>query len=304
MPPAYFQWSQPGLMHYSYKKEAMKKETLFNSTLILLLCLATPACFSKRSFVSELEKQEKKKDEELSAREEVQKSFPLSKESKVEIRSVNGKLDVGVSTTGNVEVKLVRRAKAAELFKDRKYVFEQKGDTLSLVAVTRGDGNDGPWGALSESRMMLVEMTVLIPAGTRVALAQINGETKMSGIGGALELRNINGQTRIADVGASLEASNITGETGIDFLSKANAKINMRSINGETTLRFQPPVNLEVEVRNYDGQVDVQLPDLKVTDNKNSHYLAKAGSGGGRVDIHALDGILKIQTLEGKAAAK
>ena len=59
----------------------------------------------------------------------------------------------------------------------------------------------------------------------------------------------------------------------------------------------------EILLRTF-AMADVQLPDLKVTDNKNSHYLAKAGSGGGRVDIHALDGILKIQTLEGKAAAK
>src|SRR2546423_2283891 len=149
------------------------------------------------------------------AREEIRKSFELQPGARVEVRGINGKVEIQTSDTKTAEVYVLRTANSSDDLGRREVIVEQTSDGLLIRAkLARRPGfldhlkhlfHDNP----------TEDVTIKAPRQIALALKGINGHVTAGDIEGSLEAKGINGRVELGQSGDSVDVSGINGGVSI-----------------------------------------------------------------------------------------
>jgi DUF4097 and DUF4098 domain-containing protein YvlB len=147
--------------------------------------------------------------------------------------------------------------------------------------------------------------------GSDLHVSTASGNVDLLSIKGNVRANTVSGVIQIAKPGARVEASNTSGEIEIQGASNdvkahaisglvtvqgnpgADSYWDLKSVSGGVHLRVPAASNFHLSAEAASGEIRTDIPI--VVEEQGKHTLrAHMGSGGGRVDVHAVSGEIRV----------
>lgn len=229
------------------------------------------------------------------ASDEWQRTYSLSKGSRLEIINVNGKIEVSPASGSQVEVWAYRevRTRSEEEAKARlakAQMIEDVGpDHVRIEAKPNDQGDSfGPHGRVT------IEYRVKVPPGLVTSFRTENGPVRLENIEGRITVASTNGPIIGRGLSGSVDASTVNG--GIEIgLTEVKGDSKLVTVNGPATLIVSPDVSAEIEAAAINGGVTTQdgLP-LTTSDRTNKRVIGRMNDGGPRISVHTTNGGVRV----------
>ena len=232
-----------------------------------------------------------KKDGEpidLPVKQEIRKEFTLQPNVLVIVRGINGKLDVETSATDKAEVYLVRSARNADDFEERKVNISIDNDG-DLAVEIRNNRERSFWSVLGSRHDERQRLQLKLPRSIRFEANNINGNITIGEIDNALMIDGLNGNLKAARVMNRGVFEDVNGNLDVT-LANLTKGLAIQGINGNLDLRFADAVNADLEIRGHSGQINNELPNVAVKEKKHGRYEARIGNGGASIEGNGING--------------
>ncbi|MFD7433441.1 DUF4097 domain-containing protein [Streptomyces sp. NPDC059861] len=245
--------------------------------------------------------------------------------SELHVRIVGGTVNVVGTDEGSARLEIGR-------IEGPPLIVTQQGGTLTVAY------EDLPWkGFLKwldrKGWRRSAEVSLAVPAGTRVEVGAVSAAAVLSGIEGRAEVKGISGDTtlvglagpvRADTVSGSLEAQALSGHLRFNSVSgdltvvegagssvKADSvsgsmivdldptggpsDITLTSVSGEIAIRLPHPADAEVEANTASGAVSNAFEDLRVTGQWGAKRITgRLGAGSGRLKATTVSGSIAL----------
>lgn len=238
---------------------------------------------------------------ELTAKQEVKQSYKLTPGTKVSISGINGSVQVETADTDTAEIHIVRSARNEEDFKERVLLIEQKGDRL--IVRMRNNRDRSFWAMLGSRHSERQQAYLKLPRQVDLDVNGTNGKTEIGEIGGRVALHGLNGPVKVARVTGGFELSGINGNIEAT-LAQLTKGVEVHGINGTVDLRFAGEVNADIEVHGVNGNINHDLPNLSVKEQKRGRLEARIGKGGAAIEVSGVNGNIHFLPAAGAQTAK
>ena len=226
--------------------------------------------------------------EDLPERDEINQTYQLSSGARVEVRGINGTVDIETGAGQTAEVHIVRSARTKEDLNYRKILIEQSATSL----VVRGDNKDQSW---RDDHNVRQRVMLKIPQQVDLAVNGVNGRTSVGEIDGPVRLSGINGMVEVAQAVGFSEINGINGRVKVTISRLGERGIHVSGVNGGVELRFVDDLNADVDVTGINGNVQADVPNVTLQgkiDRQNFH--AKVGSGGSPIKVNGVNGHVRL----------
>jgi hypothetical protein len=238
---------------------------------------------------------------DLPVKQEVRQSYKLAAGNRVDVSGFNGLLQIETSDTDTAEILIIRSARSEEDFRDRNLILEQRAN--SLIVRMRNNHDRNFWSMLGSRKDERQRAYLKLPRQIDLRVSGTNGKTEIGEIGGRVELSSLNGPIKVARATGGFELMGVNGniEATIAQLSRG---IEVRGVNGNLDLRFLGEVNADVEVRGVNGQINPELPNLSIKEQKRGRLDARIGKGGPGIEVSGVNGNISFLSAAGAQTAK
>lgn len=224
-------------------------------------------------------------------REEIRQSYQLSPGASVEVRGINGQVEIETADTTTAEVYILRTANNQTDLETRKVTVT--ATATSLVIQGEKDA-DGFWKRLWHGEVKQ-QVTLKLPRQIALTIKGVNGPVRAGEVTGALQIGGVNGKVQTAQTGGYSEVSGVNGSVTISIRQLGEKGIRIKGINGAVELRFADKLNADVEARGINGRVKAELPDVVVEGEENrSKYNARIGTGGAPINVSGVNGSVRL----------
>ncbi len=224
------------------------------------------------------------------------KTWDLQPGGRVEIRNVNGKIDVQPSTGSVVEVVAHKTASAGSA--------EAAQDALGRIEIAEEASNRGirletraqkPAGGVFGRANQQVNYVVRLPAGTEVVMRTVNGGITLEGLTGRIEAETTNGGVTARDISGAISASTTNGGVEVDVARLAESGVTLSCTNGGIKLRLPSDAKATISARVTNGGVSTDGLSLdKGADSSRRRLEARLNGGGAPVRIEGTNGGISI----------
>lgn len=227
---------------------------------------------------------------------EWRKVYELPPGGRIEIRNINGKIDVQPSTGNAVEIVALKSAAGAsvEAAKDALAGIEIQ-DAVSpseiriMTRVSRRGG--GFFGGGNQS----VQYTVRVPASAPARFSTINGGVQVSGLTGRVTAEATNGGIKAVDISGPFEANTTNGGVEVDLASVPESGVKLGCVNGgiELKLPTSAKANLSAHVTN--GAINASGLQMETVGEPSKRRLeARLNGGGPQIELSGVNGGIRI----------
>jgi hypothetical protein len=226
------------------------------------------------------------------------KTYQLEAGGRVEIRNVNGKIEVEPSTGNTVEVTAVKRAKgassdAAKASLERTTIVEDVSSGRIKIETKIAHVSGIVLGGNVQ-----VEYRVKVPAGAEVKFTTTNGGIEITGLQGRITAETTNGGVVTRDVGGQLDASTTNGGLDIDMSRVPEGGVKLGFTNGGLKMRMPRDAKATISASITNGGISAgDLPIETSGENNRRRLEGRLNGGGGRIQIEGTNGGI---TLSGR----
>jgi hypothetical protein len=227
---------------------------------------------------------------------EWRKTYELQPGGRVEIRNVNGKIDVTPSAGNTVEIVAQKTARAGSTDAAKEALARiEIQETVSPSSVrieTKVARNpDGFFGGVNHE----VHYVVRVPPGAEVKFSTVNGGIDLTGLEGRINAETTNGGIKARDVSGSIDASTTNGGVDVELASVGEDGVKLGCVNGGIELRLPSNSKATISARGVNGGIDTSGLQLETTGTQSRRHLEGRLNGGGpRIDIEGVNGGIRI----------
>lgn len=238
------------------------------------------------------------------AEEEWTRRYTLPSSGRIEVVSFNGPVDVQPSKDPQVEVRIVREARASsdaaarEALKRVEVVEESSAERVSIeVRPAEAAGREGGRG---RRQGVTVRVEVRVPPGLETSLRTLNGPIRVENVSGRITAAGSNGPLRATGVSGGMTASIVNGGMELDFAS-LSAPTDLTIVNGGIRLALPEGAGATLSGTITNGRLDVDdsftLSGAPRPDSGLAGQQRLGGSingGGPALTIQATNGSVRI----------
>ena len=237
-------------------------------------------------------------DPQGEARDEIRKSFQLQPGARIEVRGINGSVEVQTSDTKTAEIYVLRTGSSREALNRREITIEQ----MTNVLVVHGESRRvGFWEHLF-GHSPNEQVTIKAPRQIALTLTGVNGRVSSSDIEGALELRGVNGKVELGQATTSIQISGVNGNIVVGMKQLGDGGARVSGVNGNIELRLSKDLNADLTARGMNGNLRSDIPEVNVEkDEHGSRYAAHIGNGGAPITISGINGNVRLMRAESSA---
>ncbi len=258
---------------------------LFITAALFLVPQATNYAQNNKNTALNVE-QKSQTDDDFSEQEEVRRTFRLSPGASVEVSTIYGAVDIETSNTDTAEIHIIRYARNRADFSSRKINIEQ---TINGLAI-RGERDTSQEPYKVRHRVLLK-----LPRRVSLVVEKINARVNIGEIDGAVRLARINGAAKVARAADFAEVSSINGSLTMTISKLGKQGISATDVNGALDLRFADSLDADVRVIEFNGNVDSEMPNTTILDQKpNDFFFARIGAGGIPISINDVNGGIRL----------
>jgi hypothetical protein len=237
---------------------------------------------------------------DLKAREtaEWRKSYQLSPGGRVEVRNVNGRIEVQPSEGNTVEIVALKSARAGspEAAKEAlgriEIVDSSSGDLIKVeTRLPRG-------GGMFNMGSSEVRYTVKVPAAAEVEFATVNGGVEVTGLTGRIKTETTNGGIVGRRIGGPIEASTTNGGVEVDVTRVAENGVRLGCTNGGIKLRLPSDAKANISASVTNGGISADGLAIEVTESSRRRLEGRLNGGGPQVRLEGTNGGIIIASRE------
>jgi hypothetical protein len=261
----------------------MKARTLIPATIVALIVSVTTinAGAQKRGDARDFQ------DRDLPERDEIHQTYQLTAGASVEVRGINGTVDIETSDGGAAQVDIVRSARTREDLEYHKILIDQTASSL----VVRGENDKGGDGRRDVRQRVMLKL----PSKVALTVSGVNGRTNVGEIDGPVRLNGINGRVDVAQAVGHSEISGINGHVKVTIARLSEQGIHVSGVNGAVELQFADEVNADLDVTGINGTVQTDLSNVTLLGKlSRQNFHAKIGSGGSPIKVNGINGPVKL----------
>ncbi|GGS91892.1 DUF4097 family beta strand repeat-containing protein [Streptomyces chromofuscus] len=245
--------------------------------------------------------------------------------SELQVRIVNGTVNVVGTDEGSARLEVGQ-------IEGPPLIVTQQGGTLTVAY------EDLPWkGFLKwldrKGWRRSAEVSLAVPAGTRVEVGVVSAAAVVSGIEGRAEVKGVSGDTTLVGLtgpvradtvsgnveaqalsgdlrfnsvsgdltvvegaGSSVRADSVSGSMIVDLDPTGSpTDVSLTSVSGEIAIRLPHPADAEVEANTASGAVSNAFEDLRVTGQWGAKRITgRLGAGNGRLKATTVSGSIAL----------
>ena len=258
----------------------MKKRLTALSILVLMTLALAPQIFGQDS------PRHSRDDSDYSERDEINQTYQLSAGARVEVRGINGTVDIETSSGNTAEVHIVRSARSREDLSYGRIIVEHTANSLIIRRENEKE---------SGSRNVRQRATIKLPRQVDLNVSGVNGRTTIGEVDGPVRVSGINGKVDVAQAVGYSDISGINGQVKINISQLGERGIRVSGVNGGVELRFNEDLNADLEVIGINGSVNTDVANVTVMGKfSRQNFRAKIGSGGTPIVVTGINGSLKL----------
>ncbi|HVG17615.1 MAG TPA: hypothetical protein VNI02_01075 [Blastocatellia bacterium] len=253
--------------------------------VVLLIIMVVSLAVASQALAANAQKHDGG-DSDFSERDEIKQSYELSPGARVEVRGINGTVDIETASGSTAEVHIVRSARTREDLNYRKIIVEHTGNSLVVRAEKENERGDHS----VRQRVML-----RLPRQVDLNVSGVNGRTNVGEIDGPVRLSGINGAVEVEQAAGYSEISGINGRVRVNIARLSDRGVQVSGVNGGVELRFAEDLNADLDVSGINGSVNTDVPNVSVIGKFNrQNFRAKIGSGGTPITIKGVNGSVRL----------
>ena len=225
---------------------------------------------------------------------EWRKTYELKPGGRIEIRNVNGKIQVQPADGNTVEVVAEKTAYgvSAEAAKNALGAIEIL-DTSSagdVHIVTKMSRVGGLFGGGSQS----VQYTVKVPVAAETTISTVNGGVEITGLKGRVTAEATNGGVKARDISGPIDASTTNGGVSVD-LAEVSDSVKLGCVNGGIELRLPSTAKANISARVTNGGINASGLQMETVGESSKRSLqARLNGGGPQIELSGTNGGIRI----------
>jgi DUF4097 and DUF4098 domain-containing protein YvlB len=217
----------------------------------------------------------------------------------LEIKGVNGSIQAGPASGGDVEIVATRRGRRHDP-NEVEIKVVQYGGGVTLCAVYPSVGGrpnecaPGDSGHMSvRNNDVNVDFVVKVPAGVRFTARTVNGAVEAIGLGGDVDAETVNGSIRIDTTGVA-RGETVNGSVQAS-MGRADwtSDLAFKTVNGSIRLTLPSSASTTVDAEVVNGSIET---DFAVEGGKVSRrrLTGTIGGGGRGLSLETVNGSIHI----------
>jgi hypothetical protein len=224
-------------------------------------------------------------------RDEIRQSFQLSSGAQVEVRGINGPVEIETADTNTAEVYIQRTARNQSDLDNSKITLTA---TQTSILIQGEQNNGGILRRLLHGEVKH-QVTLKLPREIALTIKGVNGTVKAGEVTGAVEIGGVNGKVETAQTVGYSEISGVNGRVTVSIRRLGERGIRIKGINGPVELRIADKLNADLSARGINGRVSTDLPDVTVEGEPDrSNYSARIGAGGAPITLSGVNGRVRL----------
>jgi len=259
----------------------MKNRSLLLSLVALVVLVLAPVAANAQRHTHE-------EDGSFSERDEINQTYTLASGAHVEVRGINGTVDIETSAGATAEVHVVRLARNRDDLNYHKIFVEQTAGGL----VVRGEENKNrDYG----DHQVRHRVTLSLPRAIDLNVSGVNGRATVGAIEGPVQISGVNGAVEVGQAVGYANLSGINGRVKVNIVRLSERGIHVSGINGGVEIGFAEDLNADVEVTGINGRVNADVPNVTVMGKlERNTFRAKIGGGGTPIIVTGINGSVKL----------
>lgn len=228
-------------------------------------------------------------------REETRQTYALEHGAEVEVRGINGSVEVNTAETETAEVSVVSTAESADDLASSRIVVEHTPSRL----VIRGEGNGrrGIWRKLWGAGSVRHKIVLTVPRAVELETKGINGPVKIGELDGSVSVNGINGRVEVAQSVGRSEVKGVNGAVRISVARLGASGMEVQGVNGKVEIQLKEQLNADISVRGLNGNVTLDVPNVTMQEREDrSNMRARLGTGGVPVEITGVNGSVRFES--------
>jgi len=222
-------------------------------------------------------------------RDEFRQSYQLAPGASVEIRNMNGPLEIETTSGNTAEVYVVRTARTKADLEYRKVIVEHTATSLRVYT-------EEPPEEVRNNSNVRHHAILKLPRPAELTVMNINGHARVGDVDGPAHLRNINGKLEVGHAASFAEFSNINGSISMTMERLGERGIKMRNVNGSINFQFLDGVNADLDLTGFNGTVNSTAANLSVQKMDRSSFRGQIGAGGSPITGSHVNGTVTIRS--------
>jgi hypothetical protein len=221
-------------------------------------------------------------------RDEFRQTYKLASGAQVEVRNINGPLEIQTTDGDSAEVYVIRSARTRADLEYFKVIVENEGNTFRVYT-------EQPPEEFRNNVNVRHRAVLKVPRPSDLTVRNINGQTRIGEIDGPVHMGNINGSLEIGHLAGFAELTNINGSIAMTLERLGERGVKMRNINGGVNFRFLDQPNADLDLEMFNGSVDSTLPNTSVQKKTRSSFRGQIGAGGVPITGSHVNGVISVR---------
>ena len=213
-------------------------------------------------------------------------SYQLLPGASVEVKGINGSVDVETSDSDKAEVQIVSSSDSQQI------IVEQTPTSLLVQGRQSGRHWWRFWGDDVRQQVLLK-----IPRQAELTTRGVNGPVRIGELDGTVTVSGINGRVEMRQAARLSEVSGVNGGVSIEISGPLGEQgIRVRGINGRVEMRAGVDLNADLDVKGLNGQLSLEVPNVTMQEKlSRSNMRARIGAGGAPISVIGVNGSLSLE---------
>jgi hypothetical protein len=229
---------------------------------------------------------------------EWRKTYDLQPGGRLEIRNINGKIDVEPSAGNAVEIVAEKSARAASSDAAKEALgrieIQETASPTNVRIETKVQRNTG--GLFSRAEQQ-VHYVVKVPALLEVRFLTVNGGIELTGLKGSVTAETTNGGIKAHDVSGPIDASTTNGGVQVELSEVAASGVKLGCTNGGIELRLPADSRATISARVANGGINTEGVKIETVGESTQRRLdARMNGGGPPITIEGTNGGIRISS--------
>src|SRR5215207_6415122 len=220
----------------------------------------------------------------VSGREVTRKTFTLDAGARVEVRGVNGPVEIKTADTDTADVQVVRTGDADALANSNLTI---EGSSSGLVVSCENhDGGGGFFRWLRGKGNVRQEVTLTLPRRVELLTKGVNGGVRVGEVEGPVSVEGVNGRVEVAGASERVSIKGVNGQVKFAVARLGSEGMDIKGVNGNVEVRFRELINADIDVKGNNGGMTLNVPNVTMQEREgHSNMRARLGTGGAQIDI-------------------
>ena len=225
---------------------------------------------------------------------EWRKSYQLAPGGRVEVRNVNGRIEVQPGEGNTVEIVALKSARAGtpEAAKEalgRIEILDSSTDSLVKIETRLPRG-----GQMFHMGGTEVRYTLKVPAAAEVDFTTVNGGIEVTGLTGRIKTETTNGGIVGRDIGGPIEAHTTNGGVEVDITRIAEHGVRLGCTNGGIKLRLPNDARATLSASVTNGGISADGLSLETSESSRRRLEGRLNGGGPPIRLEGTNGGIHI----------